>query len=163
MFLTKNNKNKMQKHDYTKNARGQGVAEEILECFYDNISYTPFIHVDDDIDLSGERRAARKLKKNPFSKPSTDSSGRPSREPVDPYTIILDDNLDSLRPPIREVMNLEDHFNYLGTAYSYNLLDLSKSFFKFGVLQILSSRSRPEAFTSPQTMANPLGSTCWCC
>ena len=153
--FNKNNKNKMQKQDYTKNARGQGVAEEILECFYDNISYTPFIHVDDDIDLSGERRAARKLKKNPFSKPSTDSSGRPSREPVDPYTIILDDKLDSLRPPIKEVMNLEDHFNYFGTAHSYNFMDLSKSFFKFGVLQILSSRSRPEAFTSPQTMANP--------
>ena len=153
--FNKNNKNKMQKQDYTKNARGQGVAEEILECFYDNISYTPFIHVDDDIDLGGERRAARKLKKNPFAKPGTDSSGRPSREPVDPYTIILDDNLDSLRPPIKEVMNLEDHFNYLGTAQSYNFPDLSKSFFKFGVLQILSSRSRPEAFTSPQTMANP--------
>ena len=153
--FNKNNKSKMQKQDYTKNARGQGVAEEILECFYDNISYTPFIHVDDDIDLSGERRAARKLKKNPFSKPSTDSSGRPSREPVDPYTIILDDKLDFLRPPIKEVMNLEDHFNYLGTAHSYNFLDLSKSFFRFGVLQILSSRSRPEAFTSPQTMANP--------
>ena len=153
--FNKNNKNKMQKPDYTKNARGQGVAEEILECFYDNISYTPFIHVDDDIDISGERKAARKLKKNPFSRPITDSSGRPSKEPVDPYTIILDDKLDSLRPPIKEVMNLEDHFNYLGTAHSYNLMDLSKSFFKFGVLQILSSRSRPEAFTSPQTMANP--------
>lgn len=153
--FNKNNKNKMQKQDYTKNARGQGVAEEILECFYDNISYTPFIHVDDDLDISGERRAARKLKKNPFLRPSTDSAGRPSREPVDPYTIILDDRLDSLRPPIKEVMNLEDHFNYLGTAHSHSLMDLSRSFFKFGVLQILSSRSRPEAFTSPQTMANP--------
>lgn len=153
--FNKNNKNKMQKQDYTKNARGQGVAEEILECFYDNISYTPFIHVDDDIDISGERRAVKKLKKNPFARPSTDSAGKPSREPVDPYTIILDDKLDSLRPPIKEVMNLEDHFNYLGSAHSHNLMDLSKSFYHFGVLQILSSRSRPEAFSSPQTMANP--------
>lgn len=153
--FNKNNKNKMQKQDYTKNARGQGVAEEILECFYDNISYTPFIHVEDDLDLGAERRAARKLKKNPFLRPSTDAAGRPSREPVDPYTIILDDRLDSLRPPIKEVMDLEDHFNYLGTSTSYNPMELSKSFFRFGVLQIVSSRSRPEAFISPQTMANP--------
>ena len=44
----------MQKPDYCKNARGQGVAEEVLECFYDNISYTPFIHVEDDLVIFGE-------------------------------------------------------------------------------------------------------------
>ena len=153
--FNKNNKNKMQKPDYTKNARGQGVADEILECFYDNISYTPFIHVEGDLDVNGERTGARKLKKAIFTKPGTDSQGRPSREPVDPYTVILDGRMDSLRPPVREVMNLEDHFNYLGTASAYNLSDLSKSFFKSGVLQIVSSRSRPEAFMTPETMANP--------
>ena len=153
--FNKNNKNKMQKQDYTKNAKGQGVSDEILECFYDNISYTPFIHLEGDLDLNGERMGARKLKKNLFTKPGTDSLGRPSREPVDPYTVILDDKMDSLRPPLKEVMNLEDHYNYLGTASSYNLSELSKSFYKSGVLQIVSSRSRPEAFSTPETMANP--------
>lgn len=153
--FNKNNKHKMQKYDYTKNARGQGVADEILECFYDNISYTPFIHVDDDVDINGERIIARKPKKNPFAKPSTDSTGKPSREPVDPYTLILDGRLDSLRPSIKDVMNLEDHYSYLGTAPSLNISNLHKTFFKSGVLQIVSSRSRPEAFTKPETMANP--------
>lgn len=154
-MFNKNNKNKMQKHDYTKNARGQGVADEILECFYDNISYTPFIHVEDDVNINGERIVARKLRKNIFSKPSTDSLGRPSREPVDPYTLILDSRLDSLRPSLKDVMNIEDHYTYLGTAPSFNLTDLHKTFFKSGVLQIVSSRSRPEAFMSPETVANP--------
>lgn len=153
--FNKNNKHKMQKHDYTKNARGQGVADEILECFYDNISYTPFIHVDDDVDINGERIVARKSKKNPFAKPSTDSAGKPSREPVDPYTLILDGRLDSLRPSIKDVMNLEDHYSYLGTAPSLNIANLHKTFFKSGILQIVSSRSRPEAFMNPETMANP--------
>ena len=153
--FNKNNKNKMQKHDYTKNARGQGVADEILECFYDNISYTPFIHVEGDLDISSERMGVGKPRKNLFTKQSTDSAGRPSREPVDPYTLILDNRLDSLRPWLKDVMNLEDCYTYRGTSSSFNLADLHKSFFRYGILQILSSRSRPEAFTSPETMANP--------
>ena len=155
--FNKNNKHKMQKQDYIKNASGQGVADEILDCFFDNISYTPFIHVEDDININGERIPSRKLKKNPFAKPSTDLTGKPSREPVDPYTLILDSKLDSLRPSLKDVMNLEDHYNYLGTAPSLNLQYLQKTFFKSGILQIVSSRSRPEAFMSPETMANPAG------
>lgn len=90
-----------------------------------------------------------------FSRTSTDSLGKGSREPVDPYTLILDNRLDSLRPSLRDVMNLEDPYSYLGTAPSLNLADLHNSFFKSGVLQIVSSRSRPDAFMSPETMANP--------
>lgn len=156
--FNKNNKHKMQKSDYCKNAKGQGVAEEILECFYDNISYTPFIHVEDDVDINGERIIAQRPRRNLFAKPSTNSIGtlkKPSREPVDPYTLILDNRLDTLRPSLKDVMNLDDPYNYLGTSPSLNLADLHKTFFKSGILQILSSRSRPEAFKSPEGMANP--------
>lgn len=153
--FNKNNRHKMQKSDYTKNAQGQGVAEEILECFYDNISYTPFIHVEDDVDINGERIIAHRPRKSIFAKPNVDPLKKPSREPVDPYTLILDNKLESLRPSLKDVMNLDDPYSYLGTATSLNLADLHKTFFKSGVLQIVSSRSRPEAFMSPETMANP--------
>lgn len=143
----------MQKHDYTKNAKGQGVTDEILECFYDNISYTPFIHVEDDLNINGERIVA-KPKKGLFSKGNSDPTSRNSREPVDPYTLILDNRLESLRPSLKDTMNLDDPYNYLGTATSLNLADLHNTFFRSGVLQIVSSRSRPEAFMSPETMAN---------
>ena len=152
--FNRNNKHKMQKHDYTKNARGQGVADEILECFYDNISYTPFIHVEDDLNISGER-IVTKPKKSLFSRGNSDSAIRNSREPVDPYTVILDNDLESLRPSLKDTMNLDDPYSYLGTATSLNLAELHRTFFKSGVLQIVSSRSRPEAFMSPETVANP--------
>lgn len=146
----------MQKQDYTKNAKGQGVADEILECFYDNISYTPFIHVEDDVDINGERMLAPKSRKTLFKgSASTDSLRKISKEPVDPYTLILDNKLDTLRPSLKDVMNLEESYSYLGTAVSLNLAELQRTFFKSGVLQILSSRSRPEAFMSPATITNP--------
>ncbi|KAL8841480.1 MAG: hypothetical protein Q9170_000943 [Blastenia crenularia] len=153
--FNKNNKHKMQKLDYTKNARGTGVADEVLECFYDNILYTPFIHVDDDLDINGERIVANGSKKNIFPRASTDVIRRKANEPVDPYTLILDGRLESLRPSLKDVMYLDDPYSYLGTAQSLNLADLHKTFFRTGVLQIVSSRSRPEAFMSPETTTNP--------
>ncbi|KAI4283485.1 MAG: hypothetical protein L6R38_002127 [Xanthoria sp. 2 TBL-2021] len=153
--FNKNNKHKMQKTDYTKNARGTGVADEILECFYDNILYTPFIHVEDDINISGERIVAHNSKKVLLPRASSDVIRRKSNEPVDPYSLILDNRLDSLRPSLKDVMNLDDPYSYLGTAQSLNLADLNKTFFRTGVLQIVSSRSRPEAFMSPETTTNP--------
>ncbi|KAI4259283.1 MAG: hypothetical protein LQ352_000823 [Teloschistes flavicans] len=153
--FNKNNKHKMQKLDYTKNARGTGVADEVLECFYDNISYTPFIHVEDDLDINGERIISHKAKKGTLSKGSGDVIRRKSNEPVDPYSLILDNRLDSLRPSLKDVMFLDDPYSYIGTAQALNLADLHKTFFRTGVLQILSSRSRPEAFMSPETTNNP--------
>ncbi|KAL8816354.1 MAG: hypothetical protein Q9223_004623, partial [Gallowayella weberi] len=153
--FNKNNKRKMQKTDYTKNAQGTGVADEILECFYDNILYTPFIHVEDDLDVNGERFVAPSSKKTLLVKGSADVIRRKSQEPVDPYSLILDNRLDSLRPSLKDVMNLDDPYTYLGTTQSLNVADLRKTFFRTAVLQIVSSRSRPEAFMSPETTTNP--------
>lgn len=154
--FNKNNKHKMQRPDYLKNTRGEGIFDEILECFYDNISYTPFIHVEDDLDINGERIIQHKTKKKSlFSSSSVDPSKRPLKEPVDPYTLIIDSKLDTLRPNLKEVMYLEEHYSYLGTSPSLNLDDLQKTFFRTGVLQIISARSRPDAFMSEKTVTNP--------
>lgn len=154
--FNKNNKYKMQKSDYLKNTRGEGIFDDVLECFYDNISYTPFIHVEDDIDMSQERANPNKSRKKQILPGSTgDPAKRASKEPIDPYTMILDGKLDVLRPNLKDVMHLEDHYNYLGTATSLNLKDLQKTFFKTGVLQIVSARSRPDAFMSEKTVTNP--------
>lgn len=154
--FNKNNKHKMQKPDYLRNTKGEGIFDEILECFYDNISYTPFIHVEDDLDINGERILPHKMKKKSIlSRGTPDPMKRPSKEPVDPYTIIIDSKLDTLRPNLKEVMYLEEHYSYLGTAPSLNLQDLQKTFFRTGVLQIVSARSRPDAFMSEKTVTNP--------
>ncbi|KAH8836204.1 hypothetical protein RJ55_10068 [Drechmeria coniospora] len=154
--FNKNNKHKMQKRDYLKNTRGEGIFDDILECFYDNISYTPFIHVEDDVDLTQERNITIKPRRKQFlSSTAGDAAKRTAKEPIDPYTLILDGNLDALRPSLKDAMHLDEHYNYLGTASCLNLKDLQKTFFRTGVLQIVSARSRPDAFMSEQTVTNP--------
>lgn len=154
--FNKNNKHKMQKADYLKNTRGEGIFDDILEVFYDNITYTPFIHVEDDFDINGERIIAHKARKKPvFLNGAPDPARKVSKEPVDPYTLIIDNKLDLLRPNLKEVMQLDDPYSYLGTAKSLNMKELQKTFFKTGVLQIVSARSRPDAFMSEKTATNP--------
>jgi len=153
--FNKNNKHKMQKSDYIRNTKDEGIADEILECFYDNICYTPFIHVEDDFDINGERIVPPKSRKTLFKGASGDPLKRASKEQVDPYNLILENRLEVLRPTLKDVMNLEDPYNYLGTAESLDLANLHKTFFKSGVLQIVSSRSRPEAFMTQATISNP--------
>lgn len=154
--FNKNNKHKMQKADYLKNTKGEGICDEVLEVFYDNITYTPFIHVEDDFDINGERIIAHKAKKKSlFPSGGPDPAKRAAKEPIDPYTLIIDNRLDILRPNLKDVMYLEDPYGYLGTAKSLNMKELQKTFFKTGVLQIISARSRPDAFMSDKTVTNP--------
>ena len=154
--FNKNNKNKMQKADYIKNTKGGGIFDEILEVFYDNITYTPFIHVEDDFDINGERIITHKAKKKSlFPNGTHDPAKRVAKEPLDPYSLIIDNRLDILRPNLKDVMHLDDPYGYLGTARSLNLKELQKTFFKTGVLQIISARSRPDAFLSDRTVSNP--------
>ena len=156
--FNRNNKNKMQKQDYTKIASGQGVADEVLHCFYDNTTYTPFIRVEDDVDINSERASRSKLRKRFFIKKNTDAAGKPSREPVDPYALILDNKLNALRPSLKDVMDLDDHYTYGGPGASQAYACMYQTFFRYGNLQIISSRSRPAAFSSPETLANPANS-----
>lgn len=133
----------MQKPDYVKNTRGEGISDDILECFYENISYTPFIHVEDanvrDRNLAKPRRAL-------FKSTSSEHLSRVSREPVDPYALILDSKLNSLRPTLKDVMDLDDTYNHVGTDGLPDIDDLHQAFTKSGILQIVSLRSRPDAF-----------------
>ncbi|CAK7264104.1 hypothetical protein SEPCBS57363_000901 [Sporothrix epigloea] len=154
--FNKNNKYKMQKSDYQKNTRGEGIFDEILDVFYDNISYTPFIHVEDDIDINGERIVTHKTKrKTIFSNNVPDVARKSSKEPIDPYTLIIDDKLEILRPNLKEIMQIDDPYSYLGTATALNMKELQATFFRTGVLQLLSARSRPDAFMTEKTASNP--------
>ncbi|KAK0392137.1 hypothetical protein NLU13_1635 [Sarocladium strictum] len=152
--FNKNNKNKMQKAQYLKNTGGQGIFDNVLESFYDNITYTPFIHMEDNDSNSDRTSISKSKKKQLLVGPGTDPAKRALKEPIDPYLLILDNNLDALRPNLKEALPLEDCYNYLGTAKSLNLKDLQKTFFRTGVLQIVSARSRPEAFMSDKADSN---------
>ncbi|KAL1625597.1 hypothetical protein SLS56_007256 [Neofusicoccum ribis] len=158
-FFNPNNKRKMQKPDYIKNCNGSNaseVNEDVLATLYDNIVYTQFIHIDDEVDLRS--LATRGKKKSKIIKNAVqDPVKKAQKEPVDPYTIIFENKLDILRPPIKDVMQFEDPYSYKGTAQCIDLNSLHRTFAKYGVIQIVSARSRPEAFMSPSTIENPDG------
>lgn len=152
--FNKNNKRKMQKQDYVKNTSGQNVSDDVLACFYDNICYTPFIHFDEEVDINGERLLTFKPKKSKLRSTIPDPV-RKTSGPIDPYALICEGKLDTLRPPIKEIINMDDPYTYLGTAGTLDIHKLQKAFINTGVLQIISARSRPAAFESQATRDNP--------
>lgn len=153
--FNKNNKYKMQKGDYIKNTRGQYVSEDILACFYDNICYTPFIHFDeDDFDASSDRLSSFKNKKAKLKGAMPDPVKKASG-PVDPYSLIIDNKLDVLRPSIKDSIIVEDPYHYLGTAKKLDHELIQRAFQLGGILQIISARSRPAAFETEATRDNP--------
>lgn len=148
----------MQKPDYIKNCNGTNaseVNEDVLATIYDNIVYTQFIHIDDEVDLRS--LATRRNKKNLIKHAVQDPVKKAQKEPIDPYTLIFENKLDVLRPPIKDVMQFEDPYCYRGTAQTLDLKALHRTFARYGVIQIMSARSRPDAFMSPTTIENPDG------
>jgi hypothetical protein len=149
----KNNKRKMQKQDYVKNTQHGSVqiSSDILDCFYDNVCYTPFIHFEDEVAVNSHRLSAPRVKRSLIKTKSIETL----RGPVDPYTLILDNKLDVLRPPLRDVMDTEDCYSSTGTTPFLDSNSLHRAFVNSAVLQIISARSRPDAFQSQATISNP--------
>ncbi|KIX97618.1 uncharacterized protein Z520_06396 [Fonsecaea multimorphosa CBS 102226] len=149
----KNNKRKMQKQDYVKNTQ-QGpvqISSDILDCFYDNVCYTPFIHFEDEVAVNSHRLSAPKPKRSLIKTRSLESL----RGPVDPYTLILDNKLDVLRPSLKDVMDTEDCYCSTGTSGVLETDHHHRAFVNSAVLQIVSARSRPDAFLSQVGISNP--------
>jgi hypothetical protein len=152
--FNRNNKRKMQKHDYVKNTSGQHVSEDVLGCFYDNICYTPFVHYEEEVDVNGERVLPFTTKKSKLKGAITDS-GKKVSGPVDPYNLLVEQKLDLLRPPIKDAILLEDPYNYMCSQTPLDMQYLQRAFTHTGTLQIISARSRPAAYEGQVNSANP--------
>ncbi|KAI5361949.1 Putative Sec7 domain, pleckstrin domain, PH-like domain superfamily, sec7 domain superfamily [Septoria linicola] len=158
--FNRNNKRKMQKHDYIKNTSGQGISDEILACFYDNICYTPFIHYDEDVDINGERvlhftqpkKSGGKLKS---AIPGASDIARKPSGPVDPYNLIVEQKLDTLRPAIKDSIMMDDPYDYRGSSGELDPHYLQRAFTHTGIIQIISARSRPAAYESQLINGQP--------
>ncbi|KAI9712513.1 MAG: hypothetical protein M1828_001694 [Chrysothrix sp. TS-e1954] len=155
-LFNKNNKHKMLRFQYQKNTSGHGVPDEILGYFYDNIQYTEFIaqNPEDEDEDKKSKTAARRAKKLK-AQPASSESSRHGK--LDPYDVIIDSRLkfDILRPALNDELNMEDTYSYLGSTKKLDMSQLRIAFSRFGVLQLVSARSRPEAFSSPSTITNP--------
>jgi len=149
-LFNKNNKRKMQRHEYQKNSGGHGVDEEILGYLYDNILFTEFITQDNEDEA--ESKARSKLRKQ-RKRARNGSTGDIRQTGADPYEFIIDPELrlDVLRPALKNVMNLEDTYHYLAPNGRIDVAKLKESFAKPGILRLISSRSRPEAFVAANT------------
>jgi hypothetical protein len=158
--FNKNNKRKMQKQDYIKNTSGQGISDDILACFYDNICYTPFIHYDEDVDINGERVLPFQQQKKAGGKfksaiPGADTTTKRPAGPVDPYNLIVEQKLDTLRPPIKDSILMDDPYDYRGSEGELEPHKLQRAFTHTGVIQIISARSRPTAYENQTTNGTP--------
>jgi hypothetical protein len=153
--FNKNNKRKMQKQDYVRNSRVDGISEDILECIYENISYTPFIHVEDELNFSARQMPK---KRGLLKVASSDQLSRVANQPVDPYAVILDGKLDHLRPSLKDVMLVDDTYSFSGAEEPDDIEALHQAFLNSSILQIVSARSRPDAFMTSASIHNPIDS-----
>ncbi|KAK4502903.1 hypothetical protein PRZ48_006330 [Zasmidium cellare] len=156
--FNKNNKHKMQKQDYIKNTSGQGLSDDILSCFFDNICYTPFIHFDEDVDINGQKVLPFKPKKSGHKLktaiPGADVVTKKPSGPLDPYNLLVESKLDTLRPALKDTILLDDPYDYRGNQGDLDAQYLNRAFTHTGILQIISARSRPAAYESQYANGN---------
>lgn len=136
--FNKSNKRKMTKVDYQKNTAMSGVIPEVLDCFYDNIVFAPFIFIEDPID------PPRPSIDGSLSRPPT-SAGVPmtpiggtllSRPKIDPYYLITNHLLDSLRVNIEQHIPLDNPYCWKGTSGSWNNDELWSAFDQGDTIEI---------------------------
>ena len=117
--FNKNNRSKMTKADYVRNTRMDNLPPLVLEAFYDNITFTPFVFFEDDSDLAmdGEPLSAYTGASVATSAPSTGFSAPHSAKTgkIDVYHMIVRDLLDSLRVHMEKDIPADTPFSCLGT------------------------------------------------
>ncbi|THH34105.1 hypothetical protein EUX98_g16 [Antrodiella citrinella] len=145
--FNKSNKRKMSKPDYIKNTKLPGVPLEVLDCFYDNIVFAPFIFIEDPLDVNGQRGLA-----HPDSTPSRRMSTFAAHSPgglnsngstllgkgnkIDPYYLIAHNLLDELRVQVQSFVPMSSPYVYRGTSGPWNEDELLHAFAMATVIEV---------------------------
>ncbi|KAJ3556939.1 hypothetical protein NM688_g1749 [Phlebia brevispora] len=155
--FNKSNKRKMTKPDYIRNTRLPGVAPEVLDCFYDNIVFAPFIFIEDPLDVNGQRglfaensAIRRHSTLNVPSPGGLNSSGSTllsKNNKIDPYYLITRGLLDDLRVDVKSYVPPISPYFYKGTAQHWSEEDLLRAFAQANSIEIASEHNR--YMTSP--------------
>ncbi|KAF2456402.1 hypothetical protein BDY21DRAFT_305451, partial [Lineolata rhizophorae] len=155
------NKTKMRKPEYVKitdrSPDSSPAPVAVREYIFDNILYTPFINLEDDEDPRDSMYSRDKPKKSSLKGAIADPVKKAKKGPLDPYKLLMDQKLESLRVNLKDIMDFEnDPYCYYGTLPGgLDVKSLHASLNRFGVIQIISSRSRPGAFLNQSTIDNP--------
>ncbi|KAJ7225791.1 hypothetical protein GGX14DRAFT_641034 [Mycena pura] len=146
--FNKSNKRKMSKADYIKNTRLPGVAPEVLNCFYDNIVVTPFIFIEDPLDVNGQRGIvssdgpSRSFSMGNSLSASASGSGSSllgKANKVDPYYLIANNMLGPLRVDVDAFVPRESPYSFHGTAGPWDEQELQLAFAKPNVIEVGAS------------------------
>ncbi|KAI0757099.1 hypothetical protein C8Q80DRAFT_1245438 [Daedaleopsis nitida] len=149
--FNKSNKRKMTKPDYIKNTRLPGVAPEVLDCFYDNIVFAPFIFIEDPLDVNGQRglvpeTITRRMSTiNAPSPGGLNSSGSTllgKSNKIDPYYLITRNLLDDLRVDVHTLIPPESPYFYQGTLGPWNEDELQRAFALATVVEVAGLENR---------------------
>ncbi|KAJ3776936.1 hypothetical protein FB446DRAFT_233874 [Lentinula raphanica] len=139
--FNKSNKRKMTKADYIKNTRMPGIAPEVLDCFYDNIVFAPFIFVEDPVDVNGQRGFNADGTRGPNSAGVPGNAGGGSTllgkgNKVDPYYLISNNLLEPLRVDVEMYVPLMHPYTAEGTGGSWNEEELQRAFVNPDIIQM---------------------------
>ncbi|KAG9000517.1 hypothetical protein FRB90_011813 [Tulasnella sp. 427] len=138
--FNKSNKRKMTKADYVRNTRLPGVPSEVLDCFFDNITFAPFIFIEDPLDVNGQRGFVPEGTPvlhgmSTFGGSSTASpavgvggSSMFGQVKVDPYYLITQHLLMPLRKEVEIEIPEYNPFLYTGTAPRWDETKLQRAF-----------------------------------
>ncbi|EPX73048.1 guanyl-nucleotide exchange factor Sec73 [Schizosaccharomyces octosporus yFS286] len=129
-----NNKHKMTKQEFINICKIDDLAPEVFEYYYDNITYTPFVNLDDELFL------LEKEKTEKFYSPSRKRLG------LSPYTFTLESQLNTLRN--ETPISFNDKYVTPGMEDSKSLAGIQKRISKSAILQLVSHRSHPMAFSN---------------
>lgn len=130
--FNRHNKNKMTKPDYVRNTRLDGVPPPVLEAFFDNITFTPFVFIEDDNEAA-LAAAGGQL-------PS--SNGLPRSGKIDVYDLIVGGQLGSLRVDVERYIPADSPFSCMGTRPFLDVDRLQNKFANAQPLEFVKSRPR---------------------
>ncbi|WRT70699.1 uncharacterized protein IL334_007697 [Kwoniella shivajii] len=161
--FNKSNKNKMTKVDYVRNTRMEGVAPIALETFFDNITFTPFVFIEDDTDL--KESSGYESSSSTFG-PSTPTFSGPGslnaatlmsngKTKIDVYHMIVRGLLGSLRVDIEHQIPSENPFSYMGSRPLMDLDQLCRSFAEANSLIIPSFIGSDHRRRTPGKLTTP--------
>ncbi|GAA5997840.1 hypothetical protein JCM5350_002746, partial [Sporobolomyces pararoseus] len=152
-----NAKSKMTKADYVKNTRIDGVAIELLEYLYDQITLAPFVFVDEDnpaselFDPSPTLSSSSSRLDSSTSNAAATSSGffgsSGQKPKVDPYHLIATGQTSRFRVDVESHIPFKSPFSYTGTTSFLNATTLHSLFAKAPILQ---TSNRPRASSRSQ-------------
>ncbi|KAJ3788950.1 hypothetical protein GGU10DRAFT_344691 [Lentinula aff. detonsa] len=163
--FNKSNKRKMTKSDYIKNTRMPGIAPEVLDCFYDNIVFAPFIFVEDPVDVNGQRGYSADGIRGLNSASSSSNVGGSTllgkSNKVDPYYLISNNLLGPLRVDVEILVPSDNPYSAEGTGGPWNEEELQRAFINPNIIEmggsLDSSRAPPMSpfFSSGGSFSGP--------